>query len=83
MEFNLFGVKIKINKEYLVLAAVILIVIIGFAVYRFFSADSDLIIDASANANGQQKSASRLQAGPAMPIGRRGRNKRKQYKLTL
>jgi competence protein ComEA len=55
MEFNLFGVKIKINKEYLVLAAVILIVIIGFAVYRFFSADSDLIIDASANTNGQAK----------------------------
>jgi competence protein ComEA len=63
MEFNLFGVKIKVNKEYLVLAAVILVVIIGFAVYRYFSGDNDLIIDASANADGKAKAGIRVSGG--------------------
>lgn len=53
MEFSLFGIKIKINREYVIIVVLIAIVVIGFAVYRHFSGGDDLIIKASANADGK------------------------------
>src|SRR5690554_1440255 len=52
MEFNLFGIRIRLNKEYVIFGAVI-VVVTGFAVYRYFSGKSDLDIETSVNADGR------------------------------
>lgn len=52
MNFSLFGVKVQIKKEYVVVGAAILVVAIMLIGYNLIKKDRGIIIDAKANPNG-------------------------------
>ncbi|MDD4495000.1 MAG: helix-hairpin-helix domain-containing protein [Eubacteriales bacterium] len=52
MNFSLFGIKVQIKKEFLVVGAAILVIAIMLIGYNLIKKDRGIIIDANANSSG-------------------------------